>query len=124
MSSGVFSRTKYAASYGDGTNIHPIRVQPETVTAAIGSQTNAAPTGAVTNSIPASVGGSPRGNKLIARHITAAIAGTPPTGYSSTSVIRIPCLTAGFYVAAIPRATLNYLGTTWTVISRRSERPE
>jgi len=52
MSAGAFTRTRYRADSGD---THPIRVQPETLTAAFGATANSAPTDAIDNPISAKV---------------------------------------------------------------------
>jgi hypothetical protein len=123
MSSGVFNFTKYAASYATGA-IHPIRVQPETVAATIGSVTNAAPTGAVTNPIRAKVTGSKKSLGLVARRINLRLVGDPPAEYAVGSRTRIPALNTAFYAAAIDGATCSYLGTTWRVTGKVAEVPE
>lgn len=124
MSAGAFVRSRYAASYL-GTAIHPIKVQPETIAASIvgtPANTNAAPTGAGTNPISAQVSRSTRALGLHARLISLRISGTPPTGYSSGSTVRIPGLNVAFFQACqLPGAQVTYLGTTWNVVGTRSE---
>jgi TRAP-type C4-dicarboxylate transport system permease large subunit len=71
--------------------------------------------------IRVSVGGGRRSNGIVARHITAKIAGTPPDTYSATSRITIPALTEAFYNAAVAGGTLTYLSTTWTITGKREE---
>lgn len=120
MSSGAFSKSKYAASYGDGTNIHPIRVQPETITCSVNSVANTAPTGAVTSPISALVSRGRRARGLIVRTVTLrADATTPPTGYKPGGLTTIPCLTTAFFnacAAATDTTTVSYLGSTnWKV---------
>jgi len=123
MSAGVFTNTLYRASYGDGTAVHPIRVQPETIAAAIGATTNAAPTTAQTNPIQARVSGSKRSIGLIARSVTLQAPATgQPTGYKALGVTRIPALTQAFYDAATKGVTCTYLGVAFTVVSRSLER--
>ena len=119
MSAGVFAIAKYASS-NTGVN-HPIRVQPETIAAAVGATTNAQPAGGVGNPISAQVSRSRRSLGLHARTVTAKSPVEPPEGYSVASVIRIPALTEAFFTACIKGASLSYLGTTWTVIGRANE---
>lgn len=121
MSAGVFTSSKYAASYD--TEVHPIRVQPETIAASIGTTTNAAPTGAVTNPISASVSHGRRRLGLNARLVRLTyIAGTVPTGYNpSGGTITIPALNTAFYNAAIRGAAATYLGVAMTVQGRTQE---
>ena len=123
MSAGFFSKTKYQASYGAGTSIHPIRIQPESALATIGSVANTAPTGAVNNPITASVSGSKRSNRLISRRVVIQLDGDPPAGYDERSVVYLPALTPTFYNAAVVGAAVTYLEKTWKVLSRRQEFP-
>lgn len=123
MSAGNFVISKYAASYGDGDQIHPIRVQPETLLAAIGSTTNAAPSGAVNNPIQCRVSGGKRQIGLLARYVSIQFPATDqPTGYQASGTTRIPALTEAFYNAAIKGVSITYLTKTCTVVSRSRER--
>jgi hypothetical protein len=96
MSSGPFEISKYAAQYGAGDQIHPIRIQPETalLTLAIaGVQTaNSPPAGAVTNPISAKVGIPRNGLGLKPFVVRFRFTGTPPTGYKANSTISLPIL--------------------------------
>lgn len=126
MSAGAFTISRYQATY-DAAAIHPIRCQPESIAAAIGTTTNAAPTGAVTNPIQARVSGGRRSIGLVARTVTlraAAVAADVPDGYLPNGITRIPALTPTFYAAAVKGAVVTYLGKNFTVISRSSELPE
>lgn len=123
MSAGTFGKTFYQASYGGGTNIHPIKVQPETIAASTGDADNDPPTGPITNPISAQASGGRRSIGLHARIIYLQLLGTPPAEYSAGSRTKIPCLTEAFYNAAIaPGATISYLGTTWKVIGSSEEK--
>lgn len=114
MSAGAFTITKYLADYAGGTNIHPIRVQPETIAADADGTANDAPTADATSPISAQVSRSRKGLGLHARLVALEIVGTPPTGYKVGSRTKIPALTPAFYSAAIaPGAVITYLGTTW-----------
>lgn len=110
MSAGAFINSKYAASYGTGTQIHPIRVQPETQTLSVtigGTATaNLPPTGAVNNPISAIVSGSRRGKGLIPRTISFRFTGTPPAGYKAGGILTLPLLTS-----ALSGAPVGALGT-------------
>jgi len=119
MSAGLFTNSKYNSS--ETLFIHPIRVQPETITATIATIPNSPPSGDISNPVSAQVSASTRALGLHARKIFAKLAGTPPTGYAAGSKISIPALTESFYTAATNGATMNYLGTTWTVTGRRAE---
>jgi len=122
MSAGPFIVGRYSASYGDGEQIHPIRVQPETVAATVGGVENGSSALEITNPISAQVSRSTRSLGLHARQVFARITGTPPTGYSPGSLIRIPALSEAFFnAAAVPGAEMTYLGTTWRVTGVRAE---
>lgn len=125
MSAGSFVTSRYAATY-NATNVHPIRVQPETLAASAAGTTpvvNAAPTAAVNNPIQAKVSGSKKSLGLTARSVSLRIQGAPPAGYFANSVTRIPALTQGFFTACAKGVVVTYLGTTWTVIGRSAEYP-
>ena len=126
MSAGSFITAKYAADYGTGDAVHPIRVQPETLSAAVGSEDNDEAAGAITNPIPCSAVGSRRGNAFVARRVRLKYkSGTvPPGGYSSSSKTQIPALNRPFYEACIKGAEVTYLGAVWTVVGRSAEIPE
>jgi len=118
MSAGAFSRSRYEADSGD---IHPIRIQPETEEAQIGSIVNDRPLGEPTNPISAQVSASTRSLGLHARKVFAKLLGAPPAGYAASGRIAIPALTNAFYSEAVKVATMTYLGTSWTVTGRRAE---
>lgn len=121
MSAGAFLVTKYQATYA-AANIHPIKVQPETVAATIGGTPNAAPTGAVTNPISARVSGGKRTRGLVPRVVVLrAPAANPPAGYLANGITRIPALTPAFSAVAIAGAACTYLGVAFTVISSLPE---
>jgi hypothetical protein len=122
VSAGAFTVTKYQATY-DTAQIHAVRVQPETLAAAIGGTANAAPSAAKNNPIVASVSGSKRSNGLRVRQISIRLEGTPPEGYLARSVTRIPCLTASWYALAQKGTTVDYLDAAWKVVGRYPEYP-
>ena len=123
MSAGAFVLTKYAASYGAGTSIHPIKIQPETLTLTLGTGTpvaNAAPTGAQNNQISARVSGGKRTLGLIPRKVTVRFTGAVPAGYAPNSKTTIPWLTP--FTAAITKgATGTYLGNAVIVVATSPE---
>jgi hypothetical protein len=124
MSAGVFTITKYAASYGNADQVHPIRVQPETITASIGGTANSAPTAAQNNPIQCRVSGGRRQIGLSARYIVIRFPATgQPTGYAPSGTTRIPALQEAFYNAATKGVAITYQGVaTCTVVSRGRER--
>ena len=121
MSAGGFSPSKYEASYA--TEIHPIRVQPETLAATIGAVNNNAPSGAVTNPISASVSKGNRQIGLRARLVRMSYtAAEAPDGYDDRGgILVIPAVTEAFYNAAIKGATITYLTKSMTVVGRSPE---
>lgn len=120
MSAGAFTISRYAASYD--TEIHPIRVQPETLAAAIGATTNAAPTGSVTNPISAVVSRGRRARGLIPRTVALRAPATgQPDGYLPNGITVIPALQESFFNAAIAGVNVTYLGSTFTVAFRSPE---
>lgn len=123
MSAGSFTRTRYQATW-DNTQIHPIRVQPETLLLAdSGSPTtvNSAPTGSVTVPISAKVSAGKRELGLKPRKFNLELTGEPPTGYDEGARISLPILTESFYEAIAVNDTVSYLSTTWEVISKDQE---
>jgi hypothetical protein len=124
MSSGVFTISKYAASYGDADQIHPIRIQPETLTASIGGTANSAPAGAVNNPIQCRSAGGKRQIGLAARYIVIKFPATgQPAGYAPSGTTRIPALTETFYNAATKGTAITYLTVaTCQIVSRSRER--
>jgi hypothetical protein len=123
MSAGTFARALYEAQYGGATiYLHPIRVQPETLAAAIGSETNAAPTTGTQVPISAITSRNRRQRGLIPRTIRLQAPATgQPAGYKPLGVTSIPALTTDFYDAAIAGASCSYLGVAWTVIGKSPE---
>lgn len=123
MSAGAYNSSKYQASYGDGTNIHPIRVQPETISAVIGgtSNNNEPPSAAVSNPISAKVSRGGRGLGLKPRTVTLKFTGTVPTGYKAGAVIVIPWLKP-FPLAVVKGATGTYLNSTVVVVAVNPEK--
>jgi len=101
MSNGQFTRTRYSADYGAGTAIHPIRVQPETITLTIATNANDAPTGNVTNPISAVVSRGKRSRGLRPRLIALRTPATnPPTGMFPGGITIVPALNKTIFAAA------------------------
>lgn len=117
MSAGNFVRSFYEADNGE---IHPIRVQPETVAANVGAA-NTAPAGPATVGISARVSGGARQLGLTARKVRLAFTATVPAGYAEDSIITIPVLTPAAFAAASVGATGTYLGSAVQVIGRTPE---
>lgn len=114
MSAGEMLYTRYT---DDNGNIHPIRVQPETVT----------PWNPDVEQ-PATVGfgrvrisGSRRGIGTFARTVTLR-AQTSPAGYRARSVTTLPVFTFEAWSALAADAEVAYLGQTWNVVGKRQEK--
>lgn len=124
MSAGSFTTVGYPADYGAGTNIHPIRVQPETLTATAGGSANTPEDIATaTSPISAMVSGSRRGLGLHARTVRLKSPAVPPATYSVNSKTEIPAVSKTFYTAClVTGATVNYLTTTWVVEGTTAEK--
>lgn len=114
MSAGAFLKSKYAASYDAGSQIHPIRVQPETTTCTVNGVQNTAPVGAITNPISALVSRGRRSRGLIVRTVTlVAPTDGQPTGYKAGGLTTIPCLTQTFFnecINATSTTVVSYNG--------------
>jgi len=101
MSNGQFTRTRYAASYGSGDNIHPIRVQPETIDLVVATNSNDPPTGNITSPISAVVSRGKRARGLRPRMIALKTPATsPPTGMLPGGIVLVPALNETIYNAA------------------------
>jgi len=121
MSEGSFVRSKYAAEYGDGSAIHPIRVQPETIALTDGTEDNDPPAGAITNPISAIVSRSKRGLGLKPRTVTIALPLTGVGGYKAGGTVTLPILNIPLYDALQKGDTVTYNGFTCTVVSKSPE---
>lgn len=123
MSSGAFTRVNYQATYNAGA-IHPIRVQPETLTLSVtiggATVTNTASTSALTTPTSVRVGGGRRRRGVNARLIRIQFTGTPPDGYKAGSTITLPALNAAL-LAAPNGATGTYQGAPIVVIGTSPE---
>jgi hypothetical protein len=117
MSAGNFVRSRYESDAG---NIHPIRVQPETIAASIGSA-NTAPTGAIDVAISARVSGGSRQLGLTARRVRLAFTAGVPTDYAEDSVVSIPILTPAVFNAIAVGQTGTYLGQSVEVVGKTAE---
>lgn len=123
MSTGNFITARYAASYDDA-NIHPIRVQPETlglqVTIAGVAVTNTQAVGALNNPISAVVSRGRRSKGLNARLIRIKFGDEPPEDYLANSPLTLPALNPAL-LSAINGATGTYLGAAITVLGTSPE---
>lgn len=120
MSAGAFTFTFYGA---DNSDIHPIRLQPETLTATFDSVTNAAATGPADSKIVVNATGSRRGNGLFARYVTVRFTATPPTGYLAGQTYKIVVPLSSVFNGITRGSVGTYLGVATQVISKTPEAP-
>lgn len=123
---GNFIKSSYQASYNVTTpQIHPIKIQPETLLASIGGVANSAPAGAINNPISAEISRNKRQRGLHPRSVTLRAPTTaPPAGYMPGGLTKIPCLTTAFYTActaATSATVVTYLGASYTVAYTTNE---
>jgi len=119
MSAGRFARSRYAAAYNTA-NIHPIKVQPETLNLTIGGTANEPPSQAINNPISAvaSRGKNARGLRpaLVSLQWTGASAATP----GNVGITTVPLLNATIRTQASTAdadTDIEYLGvSTWAVV--------
>ena len=121
MSEGAFEISRYAAKYGAGTAIHPIQVQPETLSLTIETENNDPPAGGVTSPISARVSGGRRQLGLNAELVRIKFRDTPPAGYKDDGVIALPLLDTPIRAAAVRGAEGAYLGQSIIVVGVSSE---
>lgn len=118
MSSGVFQLARYETDQGNVVNI---KVQPETIAASIGGQTNIAATADLSPGFPsAKVSGSNREIGINARIVTVKFTAAK-TDYKPDSPLKIPALRPAFFNACQIGAEGTYLGTACRVVGRRAE---
>lgn len=118
---GEFVISKYEAS--DGTFIYPIKLQPETLAASIGSVTNSAPTGAITAFLPsASVTKSKRGIGMHPRTVTLKVTSTGVLANNAKgTLIRLPILSKANFAAIKQGDTGTYQDDAILVVRKNPE---
>lgn len=94
MSSGAFILSRYRASYGDGSNVHPIKIQPETVGLQFGTEINIPSVNSPTSPISAVVSRGSRALGLTPRKVTFRFTGSNPINgtYKEGSTLSVPWL--------------------------------
>lgn len=121
MSSGVFEIRKYQSTKTG--QIHPIRVQPETLsTLTLNSVANAEPAGALDSPISAQVSQGRRSLGLNARTVTIAWTAAPPTGYKAGGTITLPWLSETGFAAFAKGQTGTYLSTACRIVGTGEEK--
>lgn len=119
MSSGAFTISKYETNDGE---IHPVRVQPETLACQFGSTANAAPAGAVTDNQRAKVTKGAREYGIGCRTVTITFGENPPDEYRPYAYITLPVLQESVWDAITDGSAVTYLGTAGTVSYKSPER--
>ena len=120
MSQGSFQIVNYGSNKLN--TVHPIRIQPETLTLTIGGTTNSAPVGtAILPSAQVSQGKRKKG--LNARTVTFKFApGSEPTGYKPESPITLPWLQNNdTFNGAFAGQTGSYQGEDIVVVGTANE---
>lgn len=118
MSAGPFIRSLYTDDTGA---IHPIRIQPETLTLTLGGETNSAPTGPANARVSAQVSGGTRQLGLNARKVRFEWDGTPPTDYDPNGVLELPWLDPLTFAGIVRGAAGTYLGANVVAIGKTAE---
>lgn len=120
MSNGAFTNSKYSSNKTGA--IHPIRIQPETLTLVVNGVTNTAPAGEVASPISAQVSQSKRSLGLNARTVTVKFSNVGTSGYKADSPISLPWLNgvAAFDLFAKGQE-VSYQGLTGEVVGTSSE---
>lgn len=96
MSTGPFLKTFYQSNF-NANNIHPITVQPETVTLNIGGVANAAPAGPATSALRAFVSQRKRRGAVNARKIGVEVTDAGDSGLEVGTVLYLPWLNPGTF---------------------------
>lgn len=117
MSSGVFTISKYEADSGE---IHPIRVQPETLLLNVGA-VNAEAAGTLSSEISVKARKGKREFGIGARTVTFKFTAAPPTDYAANQIYTMPILTPDTWDAAIKGTTGTYLGSAIQVTGKSRE---
>lgn len=121
MSAGIFTTALYSSNV-TGT-IHPIRVQPETLTLSLGGTANAQASG--TAILPsAQVSKGKRSIGINARTVTVKFTGANvPAGYKADSPITVPWMqNNAAFLTAVPNVTaVTYLGETAILVGKSPE---
>lgn len=127
MSAGDFTIVNYEADYNN-TQIHPIRLQPETLQAEFGATAtpgegviNAAPTGVTNNPISALATLGRKQAGLRARFVVGRWTSTRPAGYSGNTFKLIVPDRSNFDGVNVGQS-VRYLGQLGTIVSKEPER--
>lgn len=123
MSAGNFLRSRYKASYGDGTSVHPIRIQPELLDVDFSSLSNVEPDETINNPISAIASLGKNALGLRPRYVTIKRnpLGSAVPGYADESTIKLTILKPDVWDSITVGEDIVYLGGTYTVISKSQE---
>lgn len=119
MSAGNFVRSRYESDNG---GVYRIRIQPETAAATIAGSVNAAPAGAIDQTVSARIGGGNRQIGVKARSVSIAWTGAPPAGYAANELVRVAVLTPAVYNGANLGDAVTYLGSSAEIVGKNPER--
>jgi predicted GTPase len=121
MSAGKFVKSSYEEDNG---TIHPIKVQPETISASLGGAPNTVPSatgaGVVKSKISAKVSKTNKEIGLRPRMVAITyppVDGSQPDGYDVGATLRIPVLNKETWDALSEGDPATYLGKSGTISS-------
>jgi len=120
MSAGKFTNSRYETNDG---NVVGCRVQPETLTMTIGGTANAATGDPINIGFPSAL---MRGGRteigIVARKVRIGLPdGNPaPEGYSGDALY-VPVMTELLWASAQKGDPVQYLGSTWEILSKVPE---
>lgn len=120
MSAGIFEIRKYLSTKTG--QVHPIRVQPETLALTLGGNANGESAGALESPISAQVSQGTRSLGLNARTVTVTWVGAAPTDYKAGGTISLPWLDETGFDALTKGVTGTYLATPVRVVGTREEK--
>lgn len=122
MSTGAFVNSRY--QNGLNGDIHPIRVQPETLTLDIGGTVNAPPAGAINSQRRAFVGSRRRRGAVNVRKVGVIVTAAGENDYEVGSTLYIPVMVPTVLNSYLDPAdqTGTYNGATVRVIGSSAER--
>lgn len=120
MSTGAFVLSRYRSWFT--TDIHPVQIQPETLTLTVGAVANNPPAGAVDNPQRVIVSGGRRVG-ITPRKLGIRITDGGPNEYLVGSIIYVPWLNDSnfFTVAAQKGAAVTYNGAQGIVVGNSPE---
>lgn len=120
MSSGVFTIAGYETDNGD---IVPIKVQPETLTAVLGTANATAGASFAAGFPSAQTSQSKRALGINARTVSITFApGAEPADYKPGTILKIPVTTKARFDALSKGSSVTYLTATGRIAGKSPER--